>query len=127
MWPSKPEWPSESVQSFIGVTFAIVGNILISIALNVQKYAHLRLQDERDAQIETLDEVDMNEEGEDQTQDPSRDANLQSIPGDQDDSSDYQQNDAAYLKSKLWWLGIGLMIVGEFGNFIGALMRFISS
>jgi hypothetical protein len=26
-----------------------------------------------------------------------------------------------YLKSKLWWLGISLMILGEVGNFVGKL------
>jgi hypothetical protein len=27
--------------------------------------------------------------------------------------------DTEYLKSKLWWLGISLMILGEVGNFVG--------
>jgi len=30
--------------SFIGIIVAIVGNILISLALNIQKYAHIRLE-----------------------------------------------------------------------------------
>jgi hypothetical protein len=28
-------------------------------------------------------------------------------------------DDTEYLKSKLWWLGISLMILGEVGNFVG--------
>ena len=42
--------PSEVLQewsSLIGIITAIVGNILIAIALNVQRYAHTRLQRER--------------------------------------------------------------------------------
>lgn len=27
--------------------------------------------------------------------------------------------DSDYLKSKLWWLGISLMVLGEVGNFVG--------
>lgn len=34
--------------SFIGIITAIVGNVLISFALNIQRYAHLRLERERE-------------------------------------------------------------------------------
>ena len=34
--------------SFIGIITAIVGNILISFALNIQRYAHLRLERDRE-------------------------------------------------------------------------------
>lgn len=27
--------------------------------------------------------------------------------------------DSDYLRSKLWWLGISLMVLGEVGNFVG--------
>lgn len=33
--------------SFIGIVTAIVGNVLIALALNVQRYAHIRLHNER--------------------------------------------------------------------------------
>ncbi|KAI4214051.1 MAG: hypothetical protein LQ351_003455 [Letrouitia transgressa] len=36
--------------SLIGITTAIVGNILISFALNIQRYAHIRLSQEKEAQ-----------------------------------------------------------------------------
>ncbi|KAL9595302.1 MAG: hypothetical protein Q9219_006524 [cf. Caloplaca sp. 3 TL-2023] len=36
--------------SFIGIVTAIVGNILISFALNIQRYAHTRLSEEKSAQ-----------------------------------------------------------------------------
>jgi len=40
--------------SFIGITTAIIGNILISIALNIQRYAHIRLNKEREQNRERL-------------------------------------------------------------------------
>ncbi|RDD46202.1 NIPA-like protein 2 [Trichoplax sp. H2] len=57
----------------VGISLAIVASVVISIALNLQKYAHNRLKDFED------------------------------------------QN---YLKSKIWWLGMILLVSGEFGNFI---------
>ncbi|GIZ47155.1 hypothetical protein CKM354_001025400 [Cercospora kikuchii] len=38
--------------SLIGVVTAICGNVLISFALNTQRYAHLRLSRERDARVQ---------------------------------------------------------------------------
>ena len=29
------------------------------------------------------------------------------------------RGESDYLKSKLWWLGISLMVLGEVGNFVG--------
>ncbi|KAG0196861.1 hypothetical protein BGX28_009679 [Mortierella sp. GBA30] len=43
MWPLE-DFPDINVHSYIGVIIAIAGNILISVALNVQKYAHNQLQ-----------------------------------------------------------------------------------
>jgi magnesium transporter len=44
---------SEKWSSFIGIVTAIVGNILISFALNTQRYAHMRLSRDRDERAET--------------------------------------------------------------------------
>lgn len=30
-----------------------------------------------------------------------------------------EEYDTNYLRSKIWWLGIALMVVGEIGNFMG--------
>jgi hypothetical protein len=38
------EFPSVSRATVVGITFAIVGNVLISFALNLQKLAHARLE-----------------------------------------------------------------------------------
>ncbi|KAF9101037.1 hypothetical protein BGX29_006046 [Mortierella sp. GBA35] len=43
-FPEFPEFPEINVHSYIGVIIAISGNILISVALNIQKYAHNQLQ-----------------------------------------------------------------------------------
>ncbi|KAG0241520.1 hypothetical protein BGW41_005829 [Actinomortierella wolfii] len=42
MWPMD-SLPEANVHSYIGVLVAVAGNILISVALNVQKYAHNEL------------------------------------------------------------------------------------
>ncbi|KAL8936515.1 MAG: hypothetical protein Q9211_004150 [Gyalolechia sp. 1 TL-2023] len=46
--------------SFIGIVTAIVGNILISFALNIQRYAHIRLGREKDGHHEADKEGDRN-------------------------------------------------------------------
>ncbi|KAF2653732.1 DUF803-domain-containing protein [Lophiostoma macrostomum CBS 122681] len=43
---SLPDYDSEQWSSLIGIVTAIVGNILISFALNIQRYAHIRLDRE---------------------------------------------------------------------------------
>lgn len=42
-------------------------------------------------------------------------------------AQEYDKGDNTdYLKSKLWWLGITLMILGEVGNFVGKSIENIS-
>ncbi|KAH7122576.1 magnesium transporter NIPA-domain-containing protein [Dendryphion nanum] len=43
---SLPDYARENWSSLIGIITAIVGNILISFALNIQRYAHIRLERE---------------------------------------------------------------------------------
>jgi len=38
--------------------------------------------------------------------------------GDDDDDGPGEVEEGMYLKSKLWWLGQGLITAGEFGNFL---------
>lgn len=33
--------------------------------------------------------------------------------------SNVEEDNTDYLKSKLWWMGITLMVIGEIGNFVG--------
>src|ERR1700712_698910 len=46
--------------SIIGIVTAIVGNILISFALNIQRYAHIRLHEERQERQERLKRASKN-------------------------------------------------------------------
>jgi hypothetical protein len=123
--------------SLIGIVTAIVGNILISFALNIQRYAHIRLHNERsrrkeksklaakgsnngygatnnnEGQSEGIDGQDTADED-----DPLR----SSFHSGDSQSSAYSDSDhkhrSSYLKSPYWWGGIVLMTVGETGNFL---------
>ncbi|XP_069478805.1 NIPA-like protein 3 isoform X2 [Ambystoma mexicanum] len=65
--------PFSYKENLIGSLLAIFGHLVISIALNVQKYSHVRLAGTKDAQ--------------------------------------------AYFKTKVWWLGLFLLLLGELGVF----------
>ena len=126
--------------SLIGIVTAIVGNILISFALNIQRYAHIKLNKECAAKKEEARNAAKrsqirysttrenfsngnhtareNGHGEDEEDDPlqmsfhSADSCLSSR------SYDGQKNDSSYLQSPYWWGGIVLMTLGEAGNFL---------
>ncbi|QSZ34735.1 hypothetical protein DSL72_007590 [Monilinia vaccinii-corymbosi] len=122
--------------SLIGIVTAIVGNILISFALNIQRYAHLRLNEEEIRRKERLRAISksvggygtlgMNsnriveeEEYEGNEEEPLRRSFYSQDSQSSictDDDHGYQQS--TYLQSPCWWGGIFLMAVGEFGNFL---------
>lgn len=154
--------------SIIGIVTAIVGNILISFALNIQRYAHIRLNRERAEEKERLKTVaksrsstfqgygttgtgEFGETGADGSEDQygtvrisrkpkelSRDGagtdegreadpltrslrSIQSKATERDNDQEEKTKDATrktYLRSPYWWAGIGLMTVGETGNFL---------
>lgn len=49
-WHIRADPPTGGWSSIIGIVVAIVGNILISFALNTQRYAHIKLNREREEQ-----------------------------------------------------------------------------
>ena len=49
---SSSDSPVQKWSSTIGIVTALVGNVLISFALNTQRYAHMRIAKERDARRE---------------------------------------------------------------------------
>ncbi|THV83299.1 DUF803-domain-containing protein [Aureobasidium pullulans] len=135
--------PNGGWHSLIGIITAIIGNILISFALNTQRYAHIRLnrqyqQDEeerkrgkrsanRDSQQERIAEEreQQNLNGNGSHAEASESDPL--LPSSASTSSEStirpNKNSTAtgpksYLKSPIWWLGIALMTVGEAGNFL---------
>jgi len=115
--------------SIIGIVTAIIGNILISFALNIQRYAHIRLHEERAHRREKLKSIPKSAGGygtvgtnghhvnELNGQDGGEHSLLtksQSTPCSDEDHDE----DSNYLRSPYWWGGIFLMTVGEAGNFL---------
>lgn len=132
-----------SSRTWIGVLVAVAGNVTISLALNCQKLAHTRLQNEQhDHQDFHSDEQDGSTLPHQDRPRPATDrassdssATLQhdghtSPDFDGQNGSKSNQNanrngnangngmDTMFLHSKLWWLGLALMTIGEGGNFI---------
>ncbi|KAN0115287.1 DUF803 domain containing protein [Hyaloscypha variabilis] len=119
--------------SLIGIVTAIVGNILISFALNIQRYAHIRLSQERSIRKEKSKlnakspqngygttganghrVVEVDEEPDDSLRTSFHSTNTQSSGCSDDD----HKQDSNYLRSPYWWGGIALMTIGETGNFL---------
>ena len=154
-----PSPPPGGWSSIIGIVTAIIGNILISFALNTQRYAHLRLSQDQDGQKNQQEsksrrrsngkpggtygavQEDIAEEraqenamagpangrlelAESEPLIPRIDGKRKgsktsenSLPAKEEGDNDRGKN-KSYLKSPVWWLGIGLMTVGEAGNFL---------
>ncbi|KAL8913717.1 MAG: hypothetical protein Q9171_001567 [Xanthocarpia ochracea] len=134
--------------SVIGIVTAIVGNILISFALNIQRYAHIRLGREKEKQEhgtsrhkgygteqEAIAEQRLKanlgqEDGAPQKPDNSHDGPKFSMRNSFSSESSSQstvkplgktttrEDNRTYLSSPYWWVGIVLMIIGEGGNFL---------
>jgi drug/metabolite transporter (DMT)-like permease len=129
-WISKNQGGyTENWSSLIGIITAIVGNVLISFALNMQRYAHIRLDREwqekerqrkkRSASGTTLSRL-AEEERSKRTAANENDPLIAQSPdgGDSMSSEEGKEQQKSYLKSPYWWAGIILMTVGEAGNFL---------
>ena len=142
----EPDDDLRNWSSIIGIVIAIVGNALIALALNVQRYAHVQLNQRR---VETRQSTKAaaaaaavqaerlardtpgtygtipngpqganGEYGDAMTGEPSH---LQSGPIDSGRSEEGEDEDhaaATYLRSPYWWLGQVLITLGEMGNFL---------
>ena len=122
--------------SLIGIVTAIVGNILISFALNIQRYAHIKLHEARVERKEKgrttgkrtqngYGTTDRNEgngggyDGHENGEDDLLQSSYHSADSVSTTSSDNEdEHDSSYLKSPYWWGGIVLMTIGEAGNFL---------
>jgi hypothetical protein len=128
--------------SLIGIITAIIGNILISFALNIQRYAHIRLHNEKARQRERAKDAAKRAQsgygtirGDGHDAGNSHDNNLghgngadhlrssfHSADTDTSETSTCSKHNTTqvktYLKSPYWWGGIILMTVGEAGNFL---------
>lgn len=135
----------EEWSSLIGIITAIVGNIIIALALNVQRYAHTRLHKER-ASIRRRAQAALKRAQSQQSRGygtlggngngngPSNGSNSRADSPETDpltvsfhsgmsiettaDETVKQQAVSTYLKSPYWWLGQVLITVGETGNFL---------
>lgn len=138
MWPlpALPALSTPETKSLIGVLFATGGNILISVAFNIQKKAHNDLQ-VTDPDVLTHCSQPCSPASHTPiylSTGPSVHAPVVSHAGcQQDPISDLlgiepvgtkvntlsqKENDTRYLHSKSWWLGMVMIIFGETGNFI---------
>lgn len=133
--------------SLIGIVTAIVGNVLIALALNVQRYAHIRLHREhtqvrrrakealRQGQNGAYGTLNTNNGPRNGTErsithdtfessDNSRDSDplMPSLrsedSADSECSADEMETSSTYLKSPYWWMGQILITLGELGNFL---------
>ncbi|KAI1393856.1 DUF803-domain-containing protein [Hypoxylon trugodes] len=128
--------------SLIGIITAISGNVLIALALNVQRYSHIQLhrrrREARDRAREALKRArNAPRNGYGSLDAPSRDGqhddddevdatethplahSIQSVDSNVTDGSCGDTKVAStYLKSPSWWLGQVLMTIGEMGNFL---------
>ena len=141
-----PRLGDKEWNALIGIVTAIVGNVLISFALNLQRYAHIRLnrnklrksrswksknrsrnganapasygttEAERDGRS-ALRTPSRGSQGEDETS-PFDGRYHRSASTSHLEGQDEAEEGKSYLRSPLWWLGITLMTVGEAGNFL---------
>ncbi|PHH62427.1 hypothetical protein CDD81_7146 [Ophiocordyceps australis] len=146
--PPDPGQALKNWSSLIGIITAIVGNLLIALALNVQRYAHTRLRKERvghqrraRAALGRKPTAASNGSGTYGALGGEADGSSNRLgpEGVHEDEADYepdqplrqpspssgsQEDDepdnpaSTYLKSPYWWLGQILITLGEMGNFL---------
>ncbi|KAG2209954.1 hypothetical protein INT47_003389 [Mucor saturninus] len=135
----QPEKNDVAFRTFIGVLVSVCGNALISVALNVQKRAHNNIQERQMANyFANMDEPpqwisttqyngfcpDDGYSSPRSSLDTHRRSEAELMEQHQKFIMTMAQEqtkaggETEYLKSKLWWLGISLMILGEVGNFV---------
>jgi drug/metabolite transporter (DMT)-like permease len=85
----EPKADESHTNSVIGISLAVGANFLVSVSLNVQKYAH-----NKNAQVLSQKAIAMCRES---------DTFAQNLP---------------YTKLPLWWLGMVLNALGELGNLL---------
>ena len=124
--------------SLIGIVTSIVGNTLIALALNVQRYAHVRLQKRRIWAKERAKQALIRAQPVESSYGtmgssnghgdrlPVHSGEVESRPSGEDPlansmQSDYSANSkdpTSYLKDLYWWVGQVLITIGEMGNFL---------
>ncbi|KAF2490449.1 DUF803-domain-containing protein [Lophium mytilinum] len=121
----------ENWSSLIGILTAIVGNILISFALNLQRYAHIRLDRELEEKERHRKQARRTATGEIAQKRRQADGAAETEPllarprtagRNSSETAGSRYGEAAlkesYLRSPYWWTGIIMMTIGEAGNFL---------
>ncbi|KAH9818724.1 magnesium transporter NIPA-domain-containing protein [Melampsora americana] len=115
---------SPTTASLIGVAISICGNVGISVALNLQKLAHQRLQtssnQDNSSQLPAKRTSEFDEASDASEQTPLMSSNDSASPGyvSVNNSSSDSSSKVSYLRSPIWWFGILLMTGGELCNFL---------
>ncbi|CAO3669051.1 unnamed protein product [Rhizopus stolonifer] len=137
---NQPDANDVAFNTFIGVLVSVCGNALISVALNLQKRAHNKIQEEQLANyFSNMDDPPQwitpyngfcPDDGYSSPRSSIESLRTTRPPRSEAELIEHQKvvmamaqeqtkgDDTEYLKSKLWWLGISLMILGEVGNFV---------
>ncbi|KAK4153743.1 magnesium transporter NIPA-domain-containing protein [Chaetomidium leptoderma] len=138
-----PEDELQNWSSLIGIITAICGNVLIALALNVQRYAHIRLHRKklqvRERARQAIKNAIQGQGSAGQYGTSNGDSNGHTDSRYTDDPRDssetdpltqsFQSDDSAgdegspevtstYLQDPYWWMGQVLITVGEMGNFL---------
>ncbi|CAG8498265.1 11047_t:CDS:2 [Diversispora eburnea] len=108
MWFNLPEF-----KSFTGIIFAVTGNILISVSLNIQRIVNNEFQKSKIDQFNSGPSLYNSRVNSEHTYDSSTNSEGYEVLLDPD-----QYDKFNYFHSKAWWAGIFLMIIGEISNFI---------
>ncbi|CAD6502377.1 BgTH12-04969 [Blumeria graminis f. sp. triticale] len=110
--------------TIIGIITAIIGNVLISFALNIQRFAHLKLHEQRVHQKIGEESNSLNNDDDEQLRyntqgvdENTRPYGLARIHSAECTNQGHAPN-TSYLQSPYWWGGIFLMTFGEAGNFL---------
>ncbi|RHZ82610.1 hypothetical protein Glove_108g3 [Diversispora epigaea] len=100
-------------KSFTGIIFAVTGNILISVSLNIQRIVNNEFQKSKIDQFNSGPSLHNSRVNSEHTHDSSTNSEGYEVLLDPD-----QYDKFNYFHSKAWWAGIFLMIIGEISNFI---------
>ncbi|KAI8802626.1 magnesium transporter NIPA-domain-containing protein [Cladochytrium replicatum] len=121
--------------SYIGVVVAIAGNLCISIALNVQKHVHnhlARLKSNQSMHLSVSGSSEMlraNGNGRSYgatgrasrqglaAQNAPQEGPMPPMTPESTFGDDGTHGETSYVEVPTWWLGMGLMLLGELGNF----------
>lgn len=122
--------------TLVGILCSVVGNFLISFAFNIQKYAHTKLQRQKNRKHQCGEtsplllesesfqrRVHHSHENDHITHPYHTDSLLASLPISSEDREAQAHHgthelNTDYLRSPYWWFGAVIMTVGETGNFI---------